>query len=131
MISCATALSAVNATTTTSLIHVSGSLFTQSLSRFGKVLSEVEEVQHSRGLKCTSCADPHPARSLQLQHDTARSSFESHFAVFRAYCSLAYSALACFRTGMSGSASFQRRQRWDELLLRQPDFAHQLSKAQV
>jgi hypothetical protein len=24
------------------------------------------------------------------------------------YCSLAYSALACFRMGMSGSASFQR-----------------------
>jgi hypothetical protein len=26
------------------------------------------------------------------------------------YCSFAYSALACFRMGMSGSASFQRRE---------------------
>src|ERR1022692_4021304 len=27
---------------------------------------------------------------------------------FAAYCNFAYSALACFRMGMSGSASFQR-----------------------
>ena len=27
------------------------------------------------------------------------------------YCSLAYSALACFRMGMSGSASFQRARK--------------------
>src|SRR5437868_4684674 len=35
------------------------------------------------------------------------------------YCSFAYSALACFRMGMSGS------------LLRQPHFAHQLSKSRI
>src|ERR1700738_3284800 len=46
------------------------------------------------------------------------------------HCSLAYSALASFRMGMSASASFQRRQTGNELL-RQPDFAHQLSKPRV
>ena len=29
----------------------------------------------------------------------------------RPYCSFAYSALACFRMGMSGSASFQRAKK--------------------
>src|SRR5438874_1225399 len=32
-------------------------------------------------------------------------------ATHRGYCSFAYSALACFRMGMSGSASFQRARK--------------------
>src|SRR5262250_1378268 len=43
----------------------------------------------------------------------------------RLYCSLAYSALACFRMGMSGSASFQRAKKRS---LRQ---AHALEQVEV
>jgi hypothetical protein len=35
------------------------------------------------------------------------------------YCNFAYSALACFRMGMSGSASFQRVHACDDLFLAQ------------
>ena len=33
------------------------------------------------------------------------------FSEWSSYCSLTYSALACFRMGMSGSASFQRAKK--------------------
>ena len=53
----------------------------------------------------------------------------------RVHCSLAYSALACFRMGMMGSASFQRVRRertaGSVCLLWQLHFAHQLGEAWI
>ena len=42
---------------------------------------------------------------------------ERLFPAIGGYCSLAYSALACFSTGMSGSASFQSLFAWNEGVL--------------
>ncbi len=53
----------------------------------------------------------------------------------RCYCSFAYSALASFRMGMSGSASFQSEIKSVNpirtSLLRQPHLPHQFSKSWV
>ena len=46
----------------------------------------------------------------------------------RAHCNFAYSALACFRMGMSGSASFQRRNSGS---LRKADAAQKVLEARV
>src|SRR5712691_5763245 len=53
----------------------------------------------------------------------------------RAHCNFAYSALACFRMGMSWSASFRwgekTKSRLRKFLLWQPHFPHQLGEAWV
>ena len=51
----------------------------------------------------------------------------------RAHFSFAYSDLASFSMGMSGSASFQREENEEQapFLLWQPHFTHQLGEAQV
>ena len=60
---------------------------------------------------------PYPKKRFRLpvilsQHEVARL-IESartpfHRTILMTHCSLAYSALACFRIGISGSASFHR-----------------------
>jgi hypothetical protein len=53
---------------------------------------------------------------------------QHHNSKQRDYFSFAYSAFACFRIGMSGSASFQRVM---ELLLRQPYLVHHFGEPRV
>ena len=74
-------------------------------------------VSHLRGgEESKSTEEPYLPRdpSLRLKSGSGQDDpmnvqiLETPNVVTTAYCSFAYSALACFRMGMSGSASFQR-----------------------
>ena len=97
-----------------------------------QMVGEVEGLHEAEKIKRTPCASC-TARRLQLQPDTARSSFSLSlvFAVFPSLLQLRVLRLGFLQDGDVGVGIFPRSESSDDLLLRQPDFPHQLSKPWV
>jgi hypothetical protein len=70
----------------------------------------INDLARLRGLRRFGTLRSSPERDLSVTAwlRKLRANSKQPGRTFPFYCSFAYSALACFRMGMSGSASFQR-----------------------
>jgi hypothetical protein len=87
------------------ILHATVTTRADALARRIKDRSSDRNASFGQPLASLRQRDRQHCRMVKLQH--GRDYIEEASLASGDYCSFAYSALACFRTGMSGSASFQ------------------------